>query len=29
MLLDGEYTIEVIIDGIAYEGTFLIPLLLL
>jgi len=22
MLLDGEYTIEVIIDGIAYEGTF-------
>ena len=22
MLLDGEYTIEVIIDGVAYEGTF-------
>ena len=22
MLLDGEYTIEVIIDGVAYEGAF-------
>lgn len=22
MLLDGEYTIEVIVDGVAYEGTF-------
>jgi hypothetical protein len=22
MLLDGEYTIEVVLDGVAYEGTF-------